>query len=476
MRALSLMGMLSLLATGCSFTTAGGLDQCETSADCASNQICTRNVCLPLPTGCNEKPFGSADPGAIALGALVPVHTSTEPGAGVDVSDEQALNALLLALDELNQRGIVGKQIALYYCDTSSDVERARRQAEWLVNDKKVAAVVTAGSSQSLEVAKVTIGKNVLLMSYSASSPELTVLADTNGGAAPAGLVWRTSPSDAIQGSVIAHLLRTDSRFGPQTTTSKVGILYVDDPYGQGLANIISERLLNGDVSRRVPNRTFSYPKRGDVKSAVDQLEMYAPNLTVLIGFADDAAAILKEAATRPTLQRIPDGPHRWFFSDSVKDAALLTDSQAAAQARDFHGTAPAQGTGQAFSTFQNRFLDKYKKDPAAYAYTSNAYDAMYLLGLSASWSLGTSNTVTGPKLAEGLTKVSTGTSSTQTQLTNSNFTYLSTELAAGRSVNVDGASGQLNFDASGESSAPVELWQVGASGFVTIPPTLDPP
>jgi branched-chain amino acid transport system substrate-binding protein len=302
-------------------------------------------------------------------------------------------------------------------------------------------------------------------MSYSASSPELTVLADTNGG--PVGLVWRTSPSDAIQGSVIAHLLRTDSRFGPQTTTSKVGILYVDDLYGQGLANTISERLFNGDVSHRVPNRTFSYPKHGDVKSAIDQLEMYAPNLTVLIGFADDATAILKEAATRPGLQRIPDGPHRWFFSDSVKDSALMADSEAVAQAQGFYGTAPARGNGQAFSTFQNRFLDKYKKDPAGYAYTSNAYDAMYLLALSASWSLGTSNTVTGLTLAEGLTKVSTGT--TSTQLTNSNFTYLSAELAAGRSVNVEGASGPLDFDSQGEVSSPVELWRVTTTGFETI-------
>jgi branched-chain amino acid transport system substrate-binding protein len=408
------------------------------------------------------------------MGALVPVHTSTEPDAGVDESDEQGLNALLLALEEINQRGISDKQIALYYCDTASDAERARKQAEWMVNDKKISAVVTAGSSQTLEVAKVTLSKNVLLMSYSASSPELTVLADTHGS--PMGLVWRTSPSDAIQGSVIAHLLRTDSRFGPQTTTSRVGILYVDDPYGQGLANIISDQLHSGDVSQRVPNRTFAYPKHGDVKSAIDQLEMYTPNLTVLIGFADDATALLKEAATRPSLQRIPDGPHRWFFSDSVKDEALLKDTQAAAQAQGFYGTAPAQGTGMAFSTFQNRFMNKYGKDPAKSAYTSNAYDAMYLLALSASWSLGTSNTVTGPALAEGLAQMSTGTTSTQTQLTNSNFTYLSTELAAGRSVNVDGASGPLDFDSHGEASSPVELWQVKMAGFETISSNLYPP
>lgn len=465
MRALLLTGVFSVLATGCSFTTAAGLDQCETSADCGSDQVCTQGVCLPLPTGCG-KLYGSTDPSALQMGALVPLHTSTDPSAGVDQSDEQALNAALLALEEVNQRGIGGKQIALHFCDTASDAERAKKQAAWLVGDKKVAAVLTAGSSQTLAAATVTVPKGVLTMAYSASSPELTALADTNGGTT--GLVWRTSPSDAIQGSVIANLLKDTSRFG---TLARVGILYVDDPYGQGLYNIISERLRNG--STFIANRGFSYPRHGDVKAALDQLNMYDPDVTVLMGFADDVTAILLEATTRDNLKRA--NGHKWFFSDSVKDAAVLANPDAAREAQGFYGTAPAQGTGQAFNTFSSRFLDKYQKNPAEYAYTSNAYDAMYLMALSAAYSQGMANSVTGVKMAEGLTKMSSGTSSTSTQLTNSNFTYLSAELAAGRTVNVDGASGPLDFDASGEAPAPVELWQVQDTRFVTVS-TINPP
>jgi branched-chain amino acid transport system substrate-binding protein len=466
MRALILTGVVSVLATGCSFTTAAGLDECETSADCGSDQVCTERVCLPLPVGCG-KLYGSTDPNAIQMGALVPLHTSTDPNAGVDESDEQALNAALLALDEVNQRGVGGRQIALHVCDTSNDAERTRKQAAWLVGDKKVVAVLTAGSSQTLEAAKVTVPKGVLTMSYSASSPELTALPDTYQGST--GLVWRTSPSDAIQGRVIADLLKDPSRFG---TLTRVGILYVDDPYGQGLFNIISERLNSG--SNRVANRGYFYPRHGDIKEVLTQLDMtYDPDLTVLIGFADDATAILEEAATRTNLKR--ESGHKWFFSDSVKDATVLADPDAAREAQQFHGTAPAQGTGQAFSTFSSRFNDKYKKDPGKYAYTSNAYDAMYLMALSAAYSQGMSNSVTGVKMAEGLTKVSTGTSSTSTQLTNSNFTYLSAELAAGRSVNVDGASGALDFDATGEAPSPVELWQVQDNNFVTVS-TINPP
>ena len=76
MRALLLAGVWSVLATGCSFTTAAGLD-CETNEDCGIDQLCTQKVCLPLPVGCKDTPYGSNKPNAIRMGALLPIHTST---------------------------------------------------------------------------------------------------------------------------------------------------------------------------------------------------------------------------------------------------------------------------------------------------------------------------------------------------------------------------------------------------------------
>jgi branched-chain amino acid transport system substrate-binding protein len=457
MRALWMMGVVSVLASGCSFISGAGLEECQTSAECGSDQVCTQGVCLPLPAGCGTV-YGSQAADAIAIGGLFPVHSGTGVNAPIDESDDQARNAAVLALDQINQRGIGGKQLTLYFCDTGNDAERAKRQAEWLVKEKKVAAVITAGSNQTLGVAQsVTIAANVVTMSYSATSPELTPLQDKNGG--PVGLVWRTSSSDAIQGSVIANLLRTDTRFG---APKRVGIIYVNDPYGQGLYNIVSEQLNTEPVLK---NEGDSYARQGDVKAAVDALNQFDPDLTVMVGFASDVTNILTEASTRPNLQR---GVHRWLFSDSVKDVAVLANGTASAQAQGFYGTAPAQGAGQAFRAFQSSFTDRFRKDPSEYAYTSNAYDAMYLLSLGAAYAQGTSGAVTGPKIAEGLTKLSS-TQLNPTQLTSSNFTTLAAELAAGRSVNVDGASGPLDFNEAGEAAAPVELWQVSGNNFVTI-------
>jgi branched-chain amino acid transport system substrate-binding protein len=74
--------------------------------------------------------------------------------------------------------------------------------------------------------------------------------------------------------------------------------------------------------------------------------------------------------------------------------------------------------------------------------------------------------------MAEGLTKVSSG--SEPVQLTSVKFTESANELANGRSIDVEGASGSLQFDETGEAPSPIELWQVGNNTFnfvENIPP-----
>jgi branched-chain amino acid transport system substrate-binding protein len=457
--------ILAVSLSGCSLTAAGGLTECESSADCGTDQVCTEGFCLPLPNGCGQR-LGSTDPGAIPIGALLPISTTAAgPDAGVDESEVQGLNAITLALEEVNQRGVAGKQFTLHLCDTAFDPERTKVQAKWLVDEKKVVAMLTAGSSQTLAATTVTLSKGVLTMSSSATSPELTSVQDTQNGTVPTGLLWRTSPSDAIQGKVIANLLTNDPRFN---TVQKVGIIYLDDPYGQGLFNVVSERL----KGKKTTAAAF-YSRRGDVSAALSQMNTFDPDMTVLVGFEDDARRIIQAAASQPNLRK--DSGHRWFFSDSVKDAGLLDDATVRAQVEGTFGTAPAQGAGAAFDSFKSRFMTRFKNvDPSNFSFTSHAYDSMYLFALSAAYAQGQGGAVTGAKMAEGLTKLTAATA--PVQLTPTNFTPASTDLAAGRAINVEGASGGLEFDAAGEAPSPIELWVIEGTNFRTVENIAPPP
>ncbi|MDC0713687.1 ABC transporter substrate-binding protein [Stigmatella sp. ncwal1] len=458
MRTTRVLPLLAALLSGCSLTTAGGLSECETNADCNSDQVCTNNFCLPQPTGCGTRYGDLTSPDAVQIGAVLPLSLSaTDPSQGKDASEEQGLNAILLALDEINQRGAAGRRITLNLCDTAADIARTRQQTEWLVNDKKIAALLTAGSNQTLAAAEVTLAKGVLTMSSTATSPELTSRESNTS----LGLLWRTAPSDAIQGNVIADLLLSDPRF---TAVKKVGILYLDDQYGQGLFNVITEKL--GTSTSKQFRATAYARKTGNIASPMKQIDDFDPDLTVVVGFEDDVSRIIESAQAFDNLKAASG--HRWFFTDSVKDAALLDDSTVLAAIQNSFGTAPAQGAGQAFNAFQSRFRSKYNDvDPSNYSFTSHSYDSMYLLGLAVAYAQGQGGQVTGLKMAEGLTQVSS--LGAAVQMTSSAFGQLSGELASGRSINVEGASGSLQFDEAGEAPSPIELWQVQGSNFVTV-------
>jgi branched-chain amino acid transport system substrate-binding protein len=467
MRTVGILALSTALLAGCSFTTASGLTECAVTSDCQENQVCTNNFCLPLPAGCGERyPTSGTTPDDVQIGAVLPLSLSaTDPTAGKDESEVQGLNAILLALDEINQPGVLGRKITLHVCDTASDPFRTGLQTQWLVNEKKIVALLTAGSSQTLAATDVAIKNNVLTMSSSGTSPVLADVADKNGG--PVGLLWRTAPSDVIQGRVIGDLLLNDERFNG---AAKIGLLYLDDLYGNGLHEVITDRLEG--KGKTIKTAQYSRKTESSILSAVTQMDAFDPDITVLVGFEDDATSIIKFAAGSNNLKASVG--HRWFFTDSVKDEALLDDPGVVAQIQYSFGTAPATNVGQAFSIFRSRFIAKNQGvDPTGYAFTSNSYDAMYLLGLAMAYSQGTSNEVSGPKMAEGLTKVSSGPQP-PVQLTSVKFTESANELANGRSIDVEGASGSLQFDDTGEAPSPIELWQVSNNTFnfvENIPP-----
>jgi branched-chain amino acid transport system substrate-binding protein len=461
MRALGILSVSTVLLAGCSFTTAGGLSECETTADCASGQVCAQNFCLPQPAGCGTIYGDTTDPNAVQMGAVLPLSlSSADPNAGQDTSEVQGLNSIRLALDELNEPGRASRKITLHVCDSAFDAARTTAQAQWLITEKKIVALLTAGSSQTLAAAAVTLPAGVLTMSSSATSPELTSKEDNT----KVGLLWRTSPSDAIQGRVIANLLLNDARFN---TAQKIGLLYLDkDSYGVGLFEVITERLRGSSKSvKPVP-----YLRKDDnsMRDAVIALDSFDPDITIVVGFEDDATFLVNRGLSSNNLKT--SAGHRWFFSDSAKDAALLDDKDpnVRAEVQGAYGTAPAQGAGQAFNSFQLRFIQKYNTDPRNFSFTSHAYDSMYLLGLGVAYSQGTTGAVTSAKMAEGLTKVSSG-SVPPIEFTPTNFGKAASELAAGRTVDVEGASGSLQFDIAGEAPSPIELWQVEGSNFRAV-------
>ena len=472
MRGLGLMMMGStLLMAGCSFTTAGGLTECDTSSDCATAQVCNAGYCLPQPEGCGEI-YGPASSNAIALGAAVPLSTADGP----DESEVQAINAIKLALDEINQReGVNGRPFVLHICDTRSEPNRAATQAQWLIDERKVQMIFTSSSAQALAVSSLTVPAGVLMLTYSGTSPDIANINDQNG--TTAGLVWRTAPSDVLQGRIIADLLqnRIPVEGTPFADISRVGISYVNDAYGQGLFAVTLGRI--DSTLRSVTSAQYARNST-DFANVVRHITQDQPDVEVLIGFSEDNARIINQTITAGRTTQ------RWFFTDAGKDRGLFTSLGGNATLMNgSYGTSPAQARPDlVYQLFAQRFRSAYQTDPGQYSFTAHAYDAMYLVALGAAYAAGPDvnnpQPITGARMADGLALVTPppGETAPTFNLGTEGFAGARAALRNGTVIDVTGASGNLNFNASGEAPSEYELFRVQDGEFLTVqlisPPT----
>jgi branched-chain amino acid transport system substrate-binding protein len=407
------------------------------------------------PAGCAQR-FGSDAPDAIVIGAALPLSYDGK----LDVEgQQQLLNAARLALDEINQRdGVAGRHFALLVCDNGADTARVKGQVTWLVAEEKVPALITSWSAHTLASVNVTIPRGVVTITGEATSPELAAVPATaeNG----ARLLWRTASSDATVGHMIPEILAHDPAF---KGVKRVGLIYQDDPYGQGLASVISARLPKTTPPLAV--NAIQYPFRGDVSSAIAQLAAARPDVTVVVGFPFDVVRLLNEAARQPSLQRAHG--HRWFFSDASRERDMFAGLDHPDEIDGSYGMETTDGGGAEAASFQARFQARFLRDAQDQTYAANRYDAVYLIALGAAYAAGKdgNGAITGTRIAAGMMHLSSGP---KFSLAPDQFTAAKALLQSGKSIDVEGASGTLDFDpATGEPPASFRLWRVQGKSFV---------
>ncbi|WP_253738695.1 ABC transporter substrate-binding protein [Halohasta salina] len=129
----------------------------------------------------------------------------------------------LLAADQINAADInvtVDTQVE----DTQTNPQAGISGANALVNAGYGAVVGPASSNVNLQVAdQVLIPSGVVGISPSSTDPDVTDLDDD-------GYIFRTCPSDVLQGPALAELAR-----GEYVEAESSGTLYLNDAYGQAL-------------------------------------------------------------------------------------------------------------------------------------------------------------------------------------------------------------------------------------------------
>jgi len=121
----------------------------------------------------------------------------------------------------------------------------------------------------------------VLLISPSATSPTLT-------GQPWRNYVFRTAPSDALQGKVMAQLAVEEG-------LKKVVILTMDNPYGVGLGEVAKQAL----AGKAEVLAFIKYdPNKGDYLTELTQIKNLRPDGVLHMGYNDDGRIVYQQAAS----------------------------------------------------------------------------------------------------------------------------------------------------------------------------------
>jgi len=377
---------------------------------------------------------GLACVGALILGLLVAGPAAAQGvkiGILFDVTGPVAnfvpplLDAVNLAVNEVNANGgiLKGQKLQIIVADSKGTAEGSVNAATKLVSVDNVAAIVGALTSNSTIAAAhgVTIPNGVLLISPASTAPLITTLEDND-------LVFRTVPSDSYQGWMLGKLV-----YGQGFRA--VALTYVNTDYGSGLADTFraSFENLGGTITyaqAHEPNKASYLPELTELASG-------NPEALVLIAYAASSGiTIIKESLEHGFFKK-------FIGTDSLRDELLMKEIGAKdLQGMLFTSPVPAQRTS-ALEKFEKNYTAAYKttKDKL---FIANTYDAVMLTALAIEQAGSTDRT----KVRDALRNVCCAPGEV---VEPGEWAKAKADIAAGRKINYEGASGSLEFDENGD-------------------------
>ena len=266
-------------------------------------------------------------------------------------------------------------------------------------------------------------------ISFSATSPELTAVADND-------FLFRTALSDVSQGPVLAHLAR-ERGFG------NVGLLHVDDPWGRGLAGAFEaawdgpvKAVLGGPRSDRLPDRAARVRERGRSGSGGDRLRDGRPDH----GPRGDRPAAFTTTSSSATA---PSG-------------RSLVRSLGGARLGNMYGTGSASAPeSEASAAWEAAYVAEYGALPVL-AYVKEAYDATVALALAAQ----AASRLDGAEIRDRLRAVCSSPG-TVVNAGPSGVADALRILANGGEIDYEGASGSIDWDGNGDlRSGHIGVWR----------------
>ncbi len=421
-RGLSFAGVLTLV--GAIAVTAAAVGSARPSAHTAA-VAAPKNCAFTLRVG-DVLPFTG---GLAAYGANL--DRAVKVGIG-------------LQNDALKKAGLGGKVSVILVgsedgqTQASASVEAATK----LVKSNKADVLIgEMASSATVPMAQsVSIPNKIVQISPTSSAPQLTTLKDN-------GYLWRTYPSDTLQGKVLAQAVRKS--FGKGAT---VNVGARNDAFGSALKQLFVKeyKRLGGKVGVNISWN----PEQATFDTEAQKLVGGNPKGYVIIDFPETfrkfAPALVRSGKWEAS---------KTFMTEALRNTEVL--DELGAPLVGLRGTAASAAGGPAGKSFANYWKRNVKGAKPYTGFEGTSLDAVNVAFLAAVRACSSSPA----KIKANLIAVSKAPGAKVNYL---QLRRAVTLLRAGKQVNYEGAFSPVDFDRNGDiGSAVFEIWKYSAAGKI---------
>lgn len=351
-------------------------------------------------------------------------------------------DAARLAVRHVNGQGGIldGDILVMPSADTTCvDSSAATNGADRLINSENVTAIVGALCSGATIAAANNVGipASVVMISPASTSPAITEMDDNDQ-------VFRTPPSDAYQGEVLARLLISKG-------INDAAVTYVNNDYGKGLADAFAAAYEN-EGGMVMANEAHEDGK-ADYRAEIASLASTGSQNLVVLAYADGSGqTILRQANESGNFVTyvggdgmVGDGLVRAVGAD-VLEGMIATKPGTP----DLPGSAVFAGLAEAVEL-----------DPNA-TFAGQSYDAAFIIALAIE-SMGEDSR---EGLSDHVRRVATAPGEV---ILPGEWSKAKRLLAAGQDINYEGATGQHEFDVSGDVPGVIVEMTVRNGAFVEV-------
>ena len=342
-----------------------------------------------------------------------------------------------LALKEVNDGGGVNGKPITYIEGDSGDAQQdvANPTVDRLLAAKADVIIGAASSGVSFTVVDKITAAGAIMYSPANTSPKFTDYADK-------GLYFRTAPSDVLQGRILGETILADGH-------QNVGILALQDPYGEGLADNVGSTVTDAGAKLAPEAAVFYDPAASNFDAQVNQVKAANPDAIVLIGFEESAKVIQAMVAAGVGPQQVP-----LYLVDGNLGNALGEDLPKGI----LKGTKGSLPGAEATAEFREKLkaIDPALKD---FSYAPESYDAVMTSALAAI----AAGDDSGEAIAKELPDVTRGGEKCTT------FEQCKTLLDDDKDIDYDGVSGPIELSDKGDpTSAIVGIYTYGPDNKLT--------